>query len=210
MFNQWYEFVNLMNHRNTAITSSQLKSNATKKYESFEQWYLNENTISQMLRQIPEGVYKQIRISIDSTLNQGAFVIQEERLEWLKKWMAYDIWLTIDKKFPTLKKNPNDLGTFSSLTYDISSATRDLISHINYDLRAYISHLLSNRPDIAKSKFNNIQYSLDQIEQESNVWHEELALQKRKSALAGRRIETPGMPEGYYWVSLDRNYCDLE
>lgn len=175
----------------------------------FREWLFVENTVSQSLKINPDKAavtYIQSEVIKTLKLQDWARNIADNQLDSLVKLFTYWIILMQEKTKQLTQDNAvkhKDLWSGDQIRILI---TRTFLRNSS----DYLAFLLTSQSNIARSKFNNPQYTLKSLEKDSENWHEKIALQKRKGADPGRRVDIPGMPAGYYWVSLDRSSCDKE
>lgn len=163
---------------------------------NFKNWFLVENTVSQMLPSLdPKGEITEIVTTLLKRKSRSAQLFNQSNHQVFIKWCVF--WIA--KMNKTVPNEPNATETNAN----------SFLAMIN-DTADFLIHLLSEQPNIAKSKFNNPSYTTNMFNADNKKWHEWLAQQKRKQADPGRKIEIAGMPAGYYWVSLDKGYCDKE
>jgi hypothetical protein len=176
----------------------------------FREWLFVENTVSQMLKSNPDQpTVANLQTEVRSYLKRfgWARTIPDPQLDPLVKLVTYWLLLmhTASKKTaaaPDSTVKHEDMWTQDMIQLWIRTLTNDYAD--------YLATILTEQPQIARSKFNNPQYKPDNLKADSVAWHEKIATQKRKVADPGRRVDLPGMPAGYYWVSLDRASCDKE
>lgn len=177
----------------------------------FREWLFVENTVSQFLKSNPEQVIvTQATTIVKNTLKSLAWArsIPDDKLAPVVKLFAY--WII--QMQAASKKQTQEPG--STITHE-NMWTGDMIRNIvmrNFvaETSDFLAMILVDQANIARSKFNNPQYTLPMLKKDSEDWHAKLAAQTRQSADPGRRVDLPGMPAGYYWVSLDRGSCDKE
>jgi hypothetical protein len=173
----------------------------------FREWLFVENTVSQLLKadKDQEGVAKILAMVKPLVRNYLPSTRQmpEDKVTPLYKLFTY--WIVL------MKNKPAQPGQDPNFKTEWNEAmVGNMVRMFTRNTGDYISHLLQEQPAQARSKFNNPQYVLSNMTQESEQWHEKIAQQKRKGADPGRRVEIAGMPAGHYWVSLDRPSCDKE
>lgn len=177
----------------------------------FREWLFVENTVSQLLKTNPD---KQAVVSaqtqVRNTLKRLAWArqIPDPQLDPAVKLFTF--WIM--QMQATSKASTAQPG--ATIKHE-EMWTPDMIDNwvirtFTRDTSDFLAALLTEQPNVARSKFNNPQYNLAMLKADSEAWHEKIAQQKRKAADPGRRVDLPGMPAGYYWVSLDRPSCDKE
>jgi hypothetical protein len=169
-----------------------------RKFCCFKEWLLVENTISQILKQYPQQDITAISTEVAKTLESYAWThngryTKQENLAPLIKLFTY--WIYKIK----VQGRALNAATIKNLVFTFTRTNSD-----------FLSYLINDQPNIAKSKFNNPAYNQEALIKDSEDWHEKLRNQSRSRAASGRKVEIAGMPAGYYWVSLDKAYCDME
>ena len=169
----------------------------------FKEWFLVESTISQLLKSNPDQInIGKISTDVEDVLDKMGWAarIPKERLAPLVKLFTF--WIVTMQAGQ--KKDNHTQPWTPNLTYNIVSRS---FVHANAD---FLAMVLVDQPNVARSKFNNPQYMLTDLNKDTADWHTRLAAKKRASADPGRKVEIANMPAGYYWVSLDRASCDQE
>lgn len=187
---------------------------------NFKEWLeLQESTVSQSLKDRnqwfnnpafgPGFLSKILDIFKLSIIKKPwAANVSSDLIDALSKWLLY----------VALLKTQKDLQEYIGQTLSPDAVTKKLISFVNNPLYSgilpgtwdYFTYMLQNSPQLIKSKFNNSTYTIQVANEEQKKWHEDIANSKRPLGSQGRVVETPDMPAGYKWVSLDRASCDVE
>jgi hypothetical protein len=167
-----------------------------RKFCYFKEWLLVENTISQILKSYPPQDIATISAEVAKTLESYAWThngkyTKQENLAPLIKLFTYWIYKV------RIQNKTLNATTVRSLVYAFTRNTND-----------FLSYLINDQPNIAKSKFNNPAYTQNDLIKDTEDWHEKLRQQTRTKAAPGRKVLE--MANGYYWVSLDKDYCNME
>jgi hypothetical protein len=149
-------------------------------------------------------ITKKVNDEIPPTVNQNT-----KRL--YANFFAYHFFIE-----PILK-NPTNFVPMSSSANVITnvSTTTQIFSQFNNFFNNVKDYLVAKKDDNAlKSRLNNIDFTFDRLQAESNQWHQELA---EKARGKGREAETfidlshlGPQWQGWRWVHINRKYCELE
>lgn len=177
----------------------------------FREWLFVENNVSQMLKNNPDkAAVAQVLGDVKNSLKQMAWArtIPDPQLDPAVKLFTF--WI-MQMQAKTKKSTAAPDSTFKHEEFWTHDQIYNWVARTFLrNSRDFVAAILVEQPNVARSKFNNLQYDLPALEKDSQVWHDKIAAQKRKAADPGRRVDLPGMPAGYYWVSLDRASCDKE
>lgn len=181
---------------------------------NFKDWVLSENTISQILKQKYKDQYKKLYKGVFAFVRSNLQNLSEESSEVLAKWYSFNY-------FKYLKDN--DLGdtqsTYRMFFYPNGQAMA--LDHADY--LASKSDETGNLDKRLKSKFNNPDFSIENLDKLVEFWHASLESKKRTPGAEGSTIIDLSNPiepknisllgpewEGWKWVDLDKGYCDIE
>lgn len=197
---------------------------------NFYQLYnlLSENTVNQELKKFKqnkrfkekglfqnliEGI-KKIKFPYNTLIN-----ISENSKNIIANWILFHFFEFKQLNTSMLKWLDNATGKNdirSAETY-INSLSGDLVKtfHRGFRIEPYYDYIAANLDENGNlnqnliSKFNNPKFTLENLEELSYLYHEDLKRGKiRSSGREGKTILE--FDDGYKWVDLERGYCDVE
>lgn len=153
--------------------------------------FLLETTVSQLLKNIDEDYRIKVRNAILETLSREHWFnnLNQQYKEILLKWMVYETYKSGTRNF---------LVILGSIIRGDNSA------------KDYLSAMFQMSPNVIKNKLNNPNYSLNNLQDDSEEWHVKMASRKRVPGPEGYKLELSGMPHGWYWVDLEKSSCSEE
>ena len=161
--------------------------------------------------------------TISQSLKELSTSIDEDKKN--KSELIFKIVSNVVDKFPpiindNLKRIYKNYFTWNFLNLPriqnlLKSQTKDKEWFVNDEIFLVKDYLVSNKDNNKlKSKLNTTEFSLAQLERESENWHKELEAKKAKPARqADTFIDLSHLGsrwQGWRWVSLDRSYCKME
>lgn len=189
---------------------------------NFYEFYqlINENTVTQELKRFSkqkeynedfiEKSTNKVFLGIKQSVTDDFNDFNNESIRILAKWVVYN----------AIKKEKNDDHPYASPILQLNptvgnSRLEDLYRLGLLVLSANIDFLAANidqngnlNPQIA-SKFNNINFTSDDLVDLSTNYHENLKKKQRnKPGRVGNTVLS--FPDGYSWVDLERGYCEIE
>jgi hypothetical protein len=176
---------------------------------NFKEWFflVETTTIAQTIQKIlnnenPESLEIQILQKFKETVNEYINGLQEFEVIPENKKIIYKNYFTYQLSVRFIKETYGNLSRI-----DLWYVRRFLD-----DVKDY---LIAKKDDNAlKSRLNNVDFTFDRLQAESNQWHQELAERTRG---IGREAETfidlshlGSQWQGWRWVHINRKYCELE
>ena len=199
----------------------------------FRDFLIETQTISQYIknqRELPPELYKQVKDKIRQQLTAGMPTLGaniDRYVNWLTYWAVMDFFHNrpqsaawrqylqtnmTTKQINTTSKlklpqGPSNLGEFVD---KISWAANGILRREG--IRDFIlAHIADNN---IQSKFNTVEYSPEQAEEDSKDWHYQLSLKQAKPGGPGRlllNLDRLGPQwRGWRWLTLGRGYCKQE
>jgi len=156
--------------------------------KTFIEW-LNENTVSQLLKQQKNIDINKLKKTIESYLNNYEFV-------------------------KTIKEKLILINFIVKICIEENKSDKQEISRITNKILTNYGDFISSNWNVLKSKFNNPAYNMEQLDQDSKSWHDHIAT--KKASIKKASIPSEEYPilinfqDGYKWVSLERGYCSQE
>lgn len=160
---------------------------------NFKQFFYETATISQSLKlkKFDPKILQEHKNAVRNFLNKSPF-FQSEGAKFLENFVNYFVFHFL--------QDPN-------LTHlNISTFTRQLWTTIGDFVAANVHN------GQVMSKFNNAQYTIDEAEHDSKIWHDKLGMNAGQVGPEGRTVldlNSIGW-KGWKWVSLDKSYCKRE
>jgi hypothetical protein len=203
----------------------------------FEFNLLLETTITQAVKQLNQDQLKRDIIKyvqaiiknqlrhrgvVLAALNIGAGVMPPQLVQQLSpelfkrivNWATYRWWQAHGKSVYNISK-PHDIkGNYEQVRSELERLFPPgraddpfaEIVNLTTSIDVALDYIVTNSNQLL-SKFNNTDYTIAQLDNESHEWHGALATKKRGRGAPGRTILEVG---DYKWVSLDKRYCAQE
>ena len=139
----------------------------------------------------------------ENTVSQELKKLDKKNVEKLKQ-LADLFW---NDKWPqgVEQKTKESIIKWTTLTY---SKDETKIPEITEKLEQSLDYIFSH---FHKLNFNDSKLNIEKIENENNLWHQQMAQQETKLGMRGRiGRKIIVFPDGWSWVNLDRGSCDIE
>lgn len=139
----------------------------------------------------------------ESTVSQELKKLDKQKTAKLRK-EAEAFW---SDKWPqgVEGKTKDSIIKWTTFTY---SKNEQKIPEITGKLDQSLDYIFSHLHTL---NFNNLETTIEKIENENVLWHQQMAQQETKIGMRGRiGKKAIVFPDGWSWVNLDRGYCEIE
>lgn len=169
----------------------------------FKEWLLEESTVTQYLKDRKISSVENVQFlskEIKAIINQSFQLRQDIKDSLAKLFLFWKI-----KKDPELF-SPTSIVLTNLQTAEAKREVRDTINHF----RDFIMYQSNNNWSEFKKKLNSLDYSVDDMSRDDEEYHQSLRMAKRPKPPEGETVPLAGMPAGWTWVSLNKEYCKQE
>jgi len=191
----------------------------------FKEWLLIESTVGQILkiRYRPEIIQAGIAGAL-KWLGTKAWArnLSKDKLTSFARWGVYQFLRAEEAKNPhpiqaILRTDLKSTAVPGSAWdgADTTAWTRAISGPgvmIGFEggVPDYLAFAMANGAYNIFNKLNNPDYTPENLKDESEEWHVNVASKERSAGPEGRPVPLDGMPAGWQWVSLDKGYCKEE
>lgn len=169
----------------------------------FKEWLLEESTITQYLKDPKISINENVKLmsqAIKSLVNQS-FQLRQDIKDSISKLFLF--WLM-------KRKQDNFSATSPKLSnLEVQNNLQEVRESINH-FRDFIVYQANNNLSEFKKKLNSLDYKSEDMAKDDERYHEELKQKEGGKPAEGELVPLAGMPAGYYWVSLNKGYCEKE